>query len=148
MSDSESAALAHEGDFDISDLLEESLSSDSGKECDRESPVNGRRGRKLGQYVVQNSDSKKKEKVAVWKAFCMRPRPLRCFPGCLFEVLSPELHTEGASGDGPFSDVDDYDESSSEDENEENINGDSDKESGSEEGFDKDEDSSDEEEKY
>ena len=97
----------------------------------------------IQQFLI----SEKKEKVAVWKAFCMRPKPLRCFPGCLFEVLAPELHTEGASGDGPFSDVDDYDETSSEDENEENINGDSDKETGAEEGFDKDEASSDEEEK-
>ena len=147
MSDSESATLAHDGDSDISDLLEESLSSDSGKECDRESLVNGRRGRKLGQYVVQNSDCKKKEEFVVWKAFCMRPKPLRCFPGCMFEVLAPELHTEGASGDGPFSDVDDYDENSPEEDNEENTNGDSDKESDSEEGIDKDKSGSDEEEK-
>ena len=41
----------------------------------------------------------------------------------------------------------DYDEKSPEEDNEENTNGDSDKESGSEEGIGKDESSSDEEEK-
>ena len=150
MSDSEHEALPHEGDSDISDLLEDSESSDSGKECDRKSPVGGRRGWKLGNFVVQggaSDDSRKNlQKFAVRKSFCLRrPNPLRCYPGCEFEVLAPELRREGASGDGPYSDLEDYD--SSEGESDEGDNENSDEESSSEESSDKDESVSDKEEK-
>ena len=147
MSDSEHEALPYDGDSDISDLLEESESSDSGKECDREEGVNGRRGWKLGNFIVKggaSDDSKKNlQKFAVRKSFCLRS--LRCYPGCEFELLAPELHCEGASEDGPYSDLEDYD--SSEGESNEGDNENSDEESGPEENPDKGGSVSDEEKK-
>ena len=143
MSDSEHEALPN--DSDIDDLLEDSESSDSGKECDREEGVGGRRGWKLRNFVVQDgaSDDIKRnlQKFAVRKSFCLRR--LHCYPGCELELLAPELHREGANEDGPYSDLEDYDSS----EGDEGDNEDSEEGSDSGEGSSKDESASDKEEK-
>ena len=133
MSDSESEALAYEGDSDISDLLEgdsdisdlleDSLSSDSGKECDRATPRGRHRGRKLRKYRPPSDEKEPDEKPGCYirkKVRCRKNPPRPCDKKCDFAPLYPELHTgEFAGVDGPFSDSCESDSELNDEESEE-----------------------------